>query len=187
MSKCTWALQSKLDEQYHDDEWGVLVFDEAKLFELLILEGMQAGLKWSTILSKRNGMRDAYHFFNPSILSKLTEEDVNNYLKDDRVIKNKLKIKSVITNSKCYFELIKAHGSLKDFLWKHVNYEQIVNKWTKMEQVPSSNEISVIISDKLKKMGFKFVGPKIIYALMQSIGMVNDHLVTCPYYIRDNI
>lgn len=184
MKKCVWATKTKLEETYHDTEWGIPVHDELELFERLILEGQQAGLSWHTILLKREGLKEAYHGFDPYVLSKLTDEDVDIYLKDDRVIKNKLKIKSVINNAKAYFKLVNEYQSLDNFLWKHSNYQTIQNQWQHQEEIPSTSLLSDSISKELKKLGFQFVGSTTIYAMMQSIGMVNDHLLSCVYYKR---
>lgn len=180
--KCLWALNSPLEENYHDKEWGIPLFDEQRLFEMLILEGHQAGLSWSTILKRREGLRKAYHNFDPLILSKLTEKDIERYMTDDRVIKNRLKIVSVVKNAKAYLELIKTEVSLKDYLWQHVSYMPIINRFKTVDEIPQKTDLSIKISKDLKKRGFNFVGPTIIYAYMQAIGMTNDHLITCPSY-----
>ena len=184
MSKCIWATKTKIEEDYHDNEWGIPVHDDKKLFELIILEGQQAGLSWHTILSKREGMRAAYYNFDPKILSKLTDSDVDFYMNDNRIIKNRLKIKSVINNANAYFKLIEKYDSLDNFLWSFVEYKTIQNMRKNHEDIPAKTELSDKISNELKKLGFKFVGSTTIYALMQSIGMVNDHIVSCKYYDR---
>ena len=181
-NKCPWALKSKIEENYHDTEWGRPLHDEERLFEMLILEGQQAGLSWLTILNRRQGMKEAYHNFDPKELVDLSDDQIEGYLQDDRVIKNRLKIKSVITNAKAYLNLVTIYGSLDNFLWSYVEFQPIQNEWKTITDVPAKTKLSTIISHDLKTLGFKFVGPTIIYAYMQSIGMVNDHLITCPSY-----
>ena len=183
MKKCLWALSSPLEENYHDTQWGIPLYDDQKLFEMLILETQQTGLRWHTILKKQTLMKEAYHQFDPHILANLTENQISSYLTDDRVIKNKLKIKSVIANAKAYLELIKTE-SFNSFLWSYVNHQPILNQFKTIEEIPSQTELSKKISKDLKKRGFQFVGPTVIYAYMQAIGMTNDHLIDCPFYKR---
>ncbi len=183
MKKCLWALSSPLEENYHDTQWGIPLHDDQKLFEYLILETQQTGLSWRTILKKQALMKEAYHQFNPHILATLTETQIASYLTDDRVIKHKLKIQSVITNAKAYLELIKTE-TLNNFLWSYVNHQPIQNQFKTLEDIPSQTKLSKTISQDLKKRGFQFVGPTVIYAYMQAIGMTNDHLIDCPFYKR---
>jgi len=178
-SRCSWAETNTTEREYHDNEWGVPVHDENKLFELLILEGKQAGLSWITILKKRETINEAFDFFDPKIIVKYDQDKIDELLSNTGIIRNKLKVNAVITNANAYLSLIDEYGSLDSFLWKYVNHEPIKNKWTKISDVPASTELSDLISKDLKKLGFKFVGSTTIYAYMQAIGMVNDHLVEC--------
>lgn len=178
-SRCSWAETNTTEREYHDNEWGVPVHDENKLFELLILEGKQAGLSWITILKKRETINEAFDFFEPKIIVKYDQDKIDELLSNTGIIRNKLKVNAVITNANAYLSLIDEYGSLDSFLWKYVNHEPIKNKWTKISDVPASTELSDLISKDLKKLGFKFVGSTTIYAYMQAIGMVNDHLVEC--------
>ncbi len=178
-SRCSWAETNTTEREYHDNEWGIPVHDENKLFELLILEGKQAGLSWATILKKRETINEAFDFFDPKIIVKYDQDKIDELLSNTGIIRNKLKVSAVITNANAYLSLIDEYGSLDSFLWKYVNHEPIKNKWTKISDVPASTELSDLISKDLKKLGFKFVGSTTIYAYMQAIGMVNDHLVEC--------
>ena len=187
LTRCNWANHSVLEQKYHDEEWGRPVHDDMKLFEMLILEGKQAGLSWSTILLKRETLRQAFHGFNPEIIVNYDENKIEELLQDKGIIRNKLKIKAVIENAKAYYKVKDQYGSLDNFLWRYVNYEPIKNHWTDISQVPSKTELSDIISKDLKKLGFKFVGTTSIYSLMQSSGMVNDHLTTCFLHDKDLI
>lgn len=177
-NKCSWTT-SELLENYHDNEWGIPLHDNLKLFEMLILEGHQAGLSWEIILKRRKNLRSAYFNFDPNILKNLTNEDLNNYLTDNRVIKNRLKIKSVRDNAIAYFKVLEKHNSFNDYIWSFTNYKPIINNWQTHKEIPAKTELSEKISKDLKKYGFKFVGPTIIYAFMQAVGIVNDHLITC--------
>lgn len=184
LKRCDWAEHNRLEQEYHDTEWGIPVHDDRKLFELLILEGKQAGLSWATILLKRETLREAFDNFDPAIL--LTYDDLKSeeLLQNKGIIRNKQKIKAVVNNAKAYFKLCEKHGSLDHFLWSFVSFQPIVNHWNQLSEVPASSAISDSISKELKKFGFQFVGTTTIYALMQSIGMVNDHLTYCDFYNR---
>ena len=182
--RCDWAEQNELEKQYHDTEWGVPVYDDRKLFEMLILEGMQAGLSWSTILSKRESLRSAYDNFDPAILINYDENKIEELMQNKGVIRNRLKIKSVIGNAHAYYKVQEQYGSLQDFLWKYVDYKPIQNQWSDISMVPASTALSDTISRDLKKLGFKFVGTTIVYAFMQAVGMVNDHLTCCYLHNR---
>lgn len=184
IKRCHWANAGELERDYHDMEWGRPLHDEGKLFELLILEGQQAGLSWSTILKKRETMREAFDQFNPSVIMTYGEKKTEELMNNPGIIRNRLKIKSVIENSKAYFKLVEKHTGLDHFLWSTINYQPIKNHWADLSEVPCSTPLSEKISADLKKLGFKFVGPTIIYALMQSTGMVNDHLTSCYLYNR---
>lgn len=181
--RCFWAEKAgELDKEYHDNQWGRPEHNERILFEMLILEGMQAGLSWSTILKKRSNFRKAFDNFDPYKIAKYDKKKVDTLLKDEGIIRNKLKINAAITNAKAYINLKKQYGSLNSFLWEYVHNKPIKNKWKHFSQIPAETELSKKISDDLKKQGFKFVGPTIIYAYMQAIGMVNDHTIDCFVY-----
>ncbi len=184
IKRCDWAVKSKLEQEYHDTEWGVICHDDKKLFKMLILEGKQAGLSWSTILSKMDTLCAAFDNFDPDILVTYDDEKIESLLQNDGIIRNRQKVNAVINNAKVYFKLCEEFGSLDNYLWSFVNYQPIINKWCRIEEVPSSTPISDSISKDLKKHGFKFVGTTTVYAFMQSIGMVNDHLTSCAFYNR---
>ncbi len=184
IKRCDWAVKSKLEQDYHDKEWGIPVHDDKKLFKLLILEGKQAGLSWSTILTKMNTLCEAFDDFDPEILAAYNEAKVEMLLQNDGIIRNRQKVNAAINNAKAYFKLLEAFGSLDSYLWAFVDNKPIINSWNRIEEVPSSSPVSDSISKDLKKRGFKFVGTTTIYAFMQSIGMVNDHLISCAFYNR---
>lgn len=179
--RCDWANNSDLERHYHDTQWGKPVHDDSVLFKMLILEGMQAGLSWSTILKKMDTISQAFDNFDPHIIKDYDEKKVEELLQNPGIIRNRLKVLAVINNAKAYLELCKEFGSLDHYLWSYVNYSPIVNSWEAIDEVPNNTQLSDEISKDLKKRGFKFVGYTIIYAYMQGIGMVNDHLITCSY------
>lgn len=181
ITRCEWANQSEIEQNYHDTEWGHPEYDDLRLFQMLNLEGMQAGLSWSTILNKRAHMLIAFDQFDPDIVIHYDDNKITELLNDPGIIRNRLKVNAVVTNAKCYFLVKEKYGSFNDFLWQYVDYATIINSWDTWEQVPSSTLLSDKISKDMKKIGFKFVGSTIIYAYMQSIGMVNDHLATCSF------
>lgn len=181
MIRCPWADKDRLSQQYHDNEWGVPLHDDKQLFKMLILEGKQAGLSWSLILNRREKLCLAFDDFDPAKLITYDDRKLLDLWKTDGVIKNKLKIKSVVTNAFAYFDLCKEVGSLDCYLWSFVENQPIVNHWETAQQVPSRTELSDKISKDLKKRGFTFVGSTIVYSYMQAIGMVNDHLVSCTF------
>ena len=156
------------------------VHDDKKLFEMLILEGAQAGLSWITVLKKRENYRKAFEGFDPIIVSQYDGAKVEELMQNEGIIRNRLKINGAIINAKLFLEVQKEHGSFDKFIWSYVDYTPIINHPEKLEDIPATTPLSDKISKDLKKMGFKFVGSTIIYAYMQAIGMVNDHLVDCP-------
>ena len=178
---CAWALKHELEREYHDKEWGVPVYDDQVLFEFITLEGAQAGLSWITILKKREGYRAAFDNYDLNKLSSMNEDDVPNVIENFDVVRHKGKIASVYNNARATLELQKEFGSLSNALWQFVDNKVVENQWTEMSQVPASTEQSKAMSKFLKKRGFKFVGETICYAFMQATGMVNDHVVGCPY------
>ena len=177
--RCGWANSSAEEIEYHDKEWGRPEYEDRRLFAMLLLEGQQAGLSWTTILKKRENFYKAYDNFDPSILIHYDNNKIEELLQNTGIIRNRLKIQAAITNAKAYFKVVEQYGSLSDFLWKYVDYKPVKNNWQNLSEVPASTPLSDTISKDMKKLGFKFVGSTIIYAYMQSIGMVNDHLCDC--------
>mmetsp|Transcript_19404 Transcript_19404/g.35255 ORF Transcript_19404/g.35255 Transcript_19404/m.35255 type:complete len:249 (+) Transcript_19404:176-922(+) len=182
MEKCQWAVRHPLEEEYHDKEWGVPVHDDQTLFEFLTLEGAQAGLSWTTVLVKRENYRKALDGFDPEIIANYDQTKLDDLLLNKGIIRNKLKVKSLVTNAKAFMEVQKEFGSFSKFIWQFVDSKPIQNAWEKMGDVPATTPVSDAMSKALKKKGFKFVGPTICYAFMQAVGMVNDHLTSCPRY-----
>ncbi len=178
IKKCEWAKSEDMIK-YHDEEWGVPIHDDRKLFEFLILEGAQAGLSWSTILKRRVTYRKAFDDFYPEKVSNYNEEDVKRLLNDVGIIRNKLKIAAAINNAKKFLEIQKEFGSFDRYIWSFVNNKQIINNPTKLSEIPATSEISDEMSKDLKKRGFSFVGSTICYAFMQAVGIVDDHIVDC--------
>lgn len=179
--RCEWA-KDELNITYHDKEWGRPQHNDHKLFEFLILEGAQAGLSWITILKHRAGYRKVFSDFDALKVSKYTQKHVEKLLKDKSIIRNKLKITSAINNAKQFLKIQEEFGSFDYYIWGFVDHKSIQNKFKKLSDLPATTEISEKLSQDLKKRGFNFVGPTICYALMQAIGMVNDHTVNCFRY-----
>ena len=182
MKKCIWATKHKLEEEYHDKEWGVPIYDDRLLFEYLILEGAQAGLSWTTVLVKRAHYRKVFDNFDANKIIKYDAKKIEALLNDSGIIRNKLKIKSVITNAEAFLAIQKEYGSFSKFIWDFVNGKPIQNQWKDFKDIPTKTEISELMSKTLKKKGFKFVGTTICYAFMQAVGMVNDHTTDCFRY-----
>ncbi|WP_369842178.1 DNA-3-methyladenine glycosylase I [Francisella philomiragia] len=180
-----FGSNSQIYADYHDNEWGIPKYDDRELFELLILEGAQAGLNWETILKKRQGYRDAFYNFDPIKVASMSDSELEALRDNLNIIRNKLKIYSARKNAQVFLQIQKEFGSFSDYLWKFVNFKQIKNSWRSRSQVPISTAISEKISKDLKKRGMSFVGPTIIYAYMQATGLVNDHLVDCWCYTRE--
>ena len=180
--QCAWVENIPLFIDYHDKEWGRPVHDDGKLFEMLILEGAQAGLSWITVLKKRESYRQAFDGFDPQKVALYDQIKVEELMNNEGIIRNRLKINSAISNAGLFLEVIEKYGSFDNFIWGYVNNTPIVNHPKKLEDIPASTPLSDRISKDLKKMGFKFVGSTIIYAFMQATGMVNDHVVGCPVY-----
>jgi DNA-3-methyladenine glycosylase I len=164
---------------YHDEEWGVPSRDDRHLFELLTLEGAQAGLSWSTILNKRGGYRSAFAGFDPEVVARFGREDVERLLADPGIVRNRLKVESTIANAARVLEVQREHGSFADYLWDFVGGKPIVGGWRSLSELPSETELSRALSKDLKKRGFRFVGPTVCHAFMQSVGLLNDHTVDC--------
>ena len=178
-TRCPWGLGDADYTRYHDKDWGVPLKNSRKLFELLVLEGAQAGLSWITILRRRKGYRLAFDGFDPEKIAKYGEKDAARLLKDERIIRNRLKIRSVIGNAKAFCKMKEEGEDFSKWLWSFIDGKPIINHWKAMSEIPASTELSEKISKALKKKGFNFVGPTIVYAFMQAAGMVNDHVVSC--------
>ncbi len=179
-SRCKWAGDSdELYIRYHDEEWGVPVHDDQKLFEFLVLESAQAGLSWRTILHKREGYGKAFKNFDPKKVAKMTEKDVERLMNDASIIRNRLKIQSTITNAQHFIEIQKEFGSFDTYMWSYTKGKQLQGARKHMSDVPAVTELAIEMAKDLKKRGFKFLGPTIWYAHMQAVGMVNDHTTDC--------
>ena len=183
MPRCAWAT-TELAMSYHDNEWGVPVHDDRVLFEFLILEGAQAGLSWNTILKKRENYRNAFDEFRPEKIARYGKRDVQRLLRNDGIVRNRSKIAAAIENAKSFLAVKNEFGSFDAYLWSFVNGKPIQNRWRTLADVPARTAESDAMSRDLLRRGFKFVGSTICYAFMQAIGMVNDHLVTCPRYVE---
>ncbi|WP_173915368.1 DNA-3-methyladenine glycosylase I [Halobacillus sp. Marseille-Q1614] len=179
MNRCAWVTDEPLYLEYHDKEWGVPVYDDQVLFEMLCLEGAQAGLSWWTILKKRENYRIAFDQFDPEKIVRYTDEKIQTLLEFEGIIRNRLKVKSVVSNAKAFLKIQAEYGSFSNYIWEFVGHEPIVNEWKTIEEVPVSNELSDSMSKQLKKDGFKFVGPTICYSYMQAVGLINDHTLDC--------
>jgi DNA-3-methyladenine glycosylase I len=183
--KCSWCLnQFDAYENYHDTEWGVPTYDDTTLFEFLILEGAQAGLSWATILKRRAGYQKSFANFDVKKVAKFTENQILEILQDPGVIRNKLKIRSAVSNAQHFIEIQKEFGSFSNYIWRFVKNKPIVNKWKSHTDVPATTKESDALSKDMKKRGFKFCGSTIMYAYMQSCGLVNDHTTDCYRHLE---
>ena len=180
--RCPWALHHPLETLYHDQEWGVPLHEDNKLFEFLILEGAQAGLSWLTVLKKRDEYRKAFLGFDPAKVARLSPKKIAGFMDNPGLIRNRRKLESAVANARAFLRVQEEHGSFDGFIWRFVDGKPMQNAWTKMEQVPAQTAQSHAMSKELKKRGFNFVGPTICYAFMQAVGMVNDHLTSCFRY-----
>ena len=185
--RCSWAVGNwkKIDPPmvaYHDTEWGVPLHDDRKLFEFLVLEGAQAGLSWMTVLKKRENYRKAFEGFDPQKVARYNKAKIRKLLGDAGIIRNRLKIESAVVNAKAYLKVQEEFGSFAAYSWRFVDGDPIVNRWKTLKQMPATSPISDAFSKDLKQRGFRFVGPTIIYAHMQAVGMVNDHTTDCFRY-----
>lgn len=178
--RCPWCHGDPDYIRYHDREWGVPETDDQKLFEFLILESFQAGLSWLTILKKREAFRNAFAGFDPAKVAAFGQTDINRLQRDKAIVRNRLKISAAVNNAECFLQLQKQAGSFASYLWRFVDYKQVQNSFRTMADVPATTETATALSKDLKSRGFTFVGPTIMYAYMQAVGMVNDHLTTCP-------
>jgi len=179
VNRCPWPADDPRMIEYHDREWGVPVHDDWKLFEFLVLEGMQAGLSWSTILNKRENFRRAFDGFDPKKVARYTAKDVKRLLADAGIVRNRAKIEAAINNAQRFVEIQKEFGSFDRYIWQFVGGKPIRNRFKSLSELPPKTALSDAISKDLKQRGFKFVGSTIVYAHMQATGMVNDHLVSC--------
>ena len=183
VTRCSWAEGVSLDYiAYHDEEWGVPVFDDRVQFEFLILEGAQAGLSWSTILNKRDGYRKAFADFDPGKVARFTARRVEKLLQDPGIVRNRLKVQSAVSNAKAFLAVQEEFGSFSDYIWGFVDGSPIQNRFSNDSDVPATSPESDALSKDLKKRGFKFVGSTIVYAHMQATGLVNDHVSSCFRY-----
>jgi DNA-3-methyladenine glycosylase I len=182
MKRCAWAGDDPLYVDYHDNQWGVPLHDDQALFEMLILEGAQAGLSWRTILTKRENYRVAFDQFDPAIVATYDETKIQALLNDPGIVRNKLKVRAAVTNARAFLEVQDEFGSFDAYIWGFVNHKPIINRWKTMNEIPAKTAEAEAMSKDLKKRGFKFVGPTICHAYMQAIGMVNDHTVDCFRY-----
>ena len=177
--RCPWARGSPLETLYHDEEWGVPVHDDRRLFEFLVLEGAQAGLSWATILGKRDRYRALFDGFDPARVAGYSARRIESLLRDPGIVRNRLKVESAVTNAQALLRLQDEHGSFDAWLWRFVDGRPIQNAWRRIDEVPARSAVSDALSKALKQRGFRFVGPTICYAFMQAVGMVNDHTIDC--------
>ena len=182
IQRCSWPGNDETMINYHDNEWGVPLHDDKKLFEFLVLDAFQAGLSWQIVLKKRKGFEKAFSNFNPKLIAKYTEKDFNILVNNANIIRNRLKIQATITNAQKFLDVQKEFGSFDKYIWQFTNGKTIKNKWKSIKELPSKTHLSDKMSEDLKKRGFKFVGSTICYAFMQASGMINDHLVDCFKY-----
>lgn len=180
LNRCAWVPNNNIEYQkYHDEEWGMPVHDDKKHFEMLILEGAQAGLSWETVLKKRNGYREAFNNFDVEKCTKMTDEELEKLLQNPNIIRNRLKIFSVRKNAIAFLKIQEEFGSFDDYIWRYVGRKPLINNVSSISEIPAKTEISDKISKDLKKRGMSFVGSTIIYAHMQAVGLVNDHTTDC--------
>jgi DNA-3-methyladenine glycosylase I len=177
--RCPWSLSSELMIKYHDEEWGVPLHDERKLFEFIVLDTFQAGLSFNTILNKRENFRKAFDNFEPGKIAGYSDKRIAKLLNDEGIIRNKLKISATVNNAKKFIEIQKEHGSFDKYIWQFTGHKAIKNSWKSIKEIPARTSHSDAMSKALYEKGFKFVGSTICYAFMQAAGMVNDHLATC--------
>lgn len=179
MNRCGWALGDPVYEKYHDTEWGVPEHDDRKLFEFVVLEGVQAGLSWITVLKRREHYRQAMAEFDPAVIAQWGEEEIAVLMQNKNLIRNRLKMEAAVKNAAAFLKIQAEYGSFDKYIWSFVQGKAIQNQWQSLKEIPAETPISKALSRDLKKRRFSFVGPTICYALMQAVGMVNDHVVTC--------
>ena len=180
--RCNWSVSDPIYIKYHDKEWGVPVHKDRKLFEMIVLDGAQAGLSWFTILKKRENYRKAFDNFDPKKVAKYDKRKISQLLKNEGIIRNKLKVESAVTNAKAFLKVKEEFGTFDKYIWKFVNGKTKVNSWKTLKHIPATSKESDAMSKDLKARRFKFVGSTICYAFMQAAGMVNDHTVDCFRY-----
>ena len=181
-NRCSWAGELPIYIDYHDKEWGRPLHDDNKLFEMLILEGMQAGLSWITVLKKREAFREAFDGFDPGKVALYDAAKIQELLANEAIIRNRLKVNAAVTNAKAFLKVQEKYGSFDQFIWEYVDHTPIRNHWKNVDELPAATPLSDQISRDLKNMGFTFVGSTILYAFMQATGMVNDHVTDCFVY-----
>ena len=185
MKRCDWVdVADQLSRAYHDEEWGTASHDDRHLFEMLVLEGAQAGLSWSTILNKREGYRKAFAGFDATKVARFDRRKVDRLLTDPGIVRNRLKVESAVTNARAALGIRRELGSLDTYVWSFVDAEPIRNRWRTLRQIPAETDRSRAMSKDMKRRGFRFVGPTVCYAFMQATGLVNDHLLTCFRYLE---
>ncbi|HAL65872.1 MAG: Glycosylase [Bacteroidetes bacterium 38_7] len=186
--RCPWALSDEALIKYHDEEWGVPLHDDIRLFEFLALDIFQAGLSWRTILKKRENFRKAFHDFDFATIANYNKKEIEDLLMNSGIVRNRLKIEAVVNNAKCMLRLVEKRGSFDEYLWSYVNGKPIVNNYKTYGEVPAHTSLSDLISANLRKEGFNFVGSIIIYSFLQAAGIINDHILTCFRHqqIQDN-
>jgi DNA-3-methyladenine glycosylase I len=177
--RCGWCGDDPLYVAYHDHEWGVPVRDDRRLFEFLVLEGAQAGLSWSTILKKREGYRRAFAGFDPGVVARFDRRKIASLLGDPTIVRNRLKVEAAVGNARAFLAVQEELGSFTDYIWAFVDGRPLQNRWRSLAEVPATTPLATAISKDLRRRGFRFVGPTIVYAHMQATGMVNDHLASC--------
>jgi len=180
--RCPWVGEDDLYIKYHDEEWGVPVYDDQKLFEFLILEGAQAGLSWITILKKRENYRKLFDNFDAKKIEKYKSRKIEELLNDAGIVRNRLKINSTISNAKAFLKICEQYGSFSEYIWSFTNGKPLINQWKLLQDIPAKTELSDKMSKDLKKAGFNFIGSTICYAFMQAVGIVNDHTLDCFRY-----
>lgn len=185
-NRCPWTSTNKLLIDYHDQEWGVPVIDDRKLFEFILLDSFQAGLSWSIILNKRDGFRKAFDNFEFTKIASYDNNRFEELIQNEGIIRNKLKIKATITNAQSAISLIEKYGSLSNFVWQFTDGKTIINSWSELSEIPTTSNESDKMSAEFKKHGFKFIGSTICYSFMQAAGMINDHLTKCFRYDEIN-
>ena len=184
--RCNWGFRNELMVNYHDTEWGVPLHDDRKLFEFLVLEGFQAGLSWQIVLNKREAFRNAFDHFDPEKVAAYDSRKVDELMRNEAIIRNRRKIEASISNARCFLQIIDEFGSFDQYIWAFVGFKPMVNHFADIKQLPAKTPLSDVISNDLKKRGFRFVGSTVVYAHMQATGMVNDHLVSCFRYREIN-
>lgn len=179
MNRCSWANNSPVWIKYHDEEWGIPVHDDMKLFEMLILEGMACGLSFELILKKRARMREVFDGFRPEILVNYDSEKITTLLHDSGIVRNRLKVMALIDNAEAYFKVVEKYGSLNEFLWGYVDHKPMINTWDDINEIPVRTLLSDRLCRDLKKLGFKFIGSVTIYSYMEAVGIIDDHEKDC--------